>query len=207
MAVALWIRCWPADLAVLRAQLEANKQGLIAAFHYHPPITLIWLKYCWNGCKTASHPSSALWYHVKNIMVYYLFTWKAWLAIKNEPDGPDVSRSRTNWRQKPSLAICFTVGVQILNLLHFYRYMYFFSFFFFFFGQYLFILFFCKSYIYMYLWKYHSKCHKTNYCITAQLSIISWSVYEFMSCKVQLILPADNDVTIPCHWLPHEKGF
>ena len=29
------------------------------AFHYHPPIVLIRLKYCWNGRKTASH--SSIW--------------------------------------------------------------------------------------------------------------------------------------------------
>ena len=29
---------------------------LHTAFHYHPPIVLIWLKHCWKGYKIASHP-------------------------------------------------------------------------------------------------------------------------------------------------------
>ena len=29
---------------------------LHTAFHYHPNVVLIWLKYCWKGRKIASHP-------------------------------------------------------------------------------------------------------------------------------------------------------
>ena len=34
-----------------------NKVPLHTAFHYQPPIVLIWLKYCWKGRKISCHPS------------------------------------------------------------------------------------------------------------------------------------------------------
>ena len=62
-AVAQCVKCWPADLAVpefeplWRWNLLIRKWGCIAqTFHYHLPIILVWLKYCWNGCKIANHP-------------------------------------------------------------------------------------------------------------------------------------------------------
>ena len=35
-----------------------NKVPLHIAFHYHPTVILIWLKYCWNGHKIIIHPSN-----------------------------------------------------------------------------------------------------------------------------------------------------
>ena len=34
-----------------------NSASLHRAFHIYPSIVLIWLKYCWKGCKTLIHPS------------------------------------------------------------------------------------------------------------------------------------------------------
>ena len=62
--VAQWVKRWPTDLAVpssipARGEIFSTVNGvpLHTAFHYHLPIVLIWLKYCWKGRKIASHPS------------------------------------------------------------------------------------------------------------------------------------------------------
>ena len=62
--VAQWVKRWPTDLAVPGSILArgeifptVNGVSLHTAFHYHPPIVLIWLKHCWKGRKIASHPS------------------------------------------------------------------------------------------------------------------------------------------------------
>ena len=62
--VAQWVEPWPTDIAVpVWALPEAEIFSVIkdvtlhTAFHYHLPIMLIWLKYCWKGCKITSHPS------------------------------------------------------------------------------------------------------------------------------------------------------
>ena len=60
--VAHWVKCSPTDLVVPSsspAQDEifstVNRVPLHTAFHYHPPIVLIWLKYCWKERKIANH--------------------------------------------------------------------------------------------------------------------------------------------------------
>ena len=62
--VAQWVMCWPTDLAIpssspARGEIfsTVNEVSVHIAFHYHPRIVLIWLKYCWKGRKIASHPS------------------------------------------------------------------------------------------------------------------------------------------------------
>ena len=62
--VAQWVKWWPTDLEVPGSSptrgeifLTINGVPLHTAFHYHPPIVLLWLKYCWKGLKVASHPS------------------------------------------------------------------------------------------------------------------------------------------------------
>ena len=65
--VAQWVKRWPTDLAVLslipaRGKIfsTVNEIPLHTAFHYHPPIVLIWLEYCWKGRKdrkSSIHPS------------------------------------------------------------------------------------------------------------------------------------------------------
>ena len=62
--VAQWVKRWPTDLAVpssipARGEIFSTVDGvpLHTAFHYHPSIVLIWLKYCWKGRKITNHPS------------------------------------------------------------------------------------------------------------------------------------------------------
>ena len=62
--VAQWVKRWPTDLAVpssipARGEIFSTVNGvpLHTAFHYHPSIVLIWLKYCWKGRKITNHPS------------------------------------------------------------------------------------------------------------------------------------------------------
>ena len=62
--VAHWLKRWPNDLAVPGSSLppgelfsNVNWIPLHIAFHYHPPIVLIWLKYHRKGRKIASHPA------------------------------------------------------------------------------------------------------------------------------------------------------
>ena len=58
---AQWVKHWPTDLAVpgwspAPGEIFSSAVGvsLHTAFHYHPPIVLIWLKYCWKGHKISS---------------------------------------------------------------------------------------------------------------------------------------------------------
>ena len=64
--VAQWVKRWPFDLAVpssspARGEIFLTVNGVPShtAFHYHPPIVLI---YCWKGIKIASQPSIHLFY-------------------------------------------------------------------------------------------------------------------------------------------------
>ena len=59
-----WVKRWPSNLAVAGSSPAGggvlsivNGVPLHTAFHCHPDIVLIWLKYCWKGRKIASHPS------------------------------------------------------------------------------------------------------------------------------------------------------
>ena len=56
---SLWVKHWPTDLAVPSSKIFSaiNWVPLHTAFHIHSLIVLIWLKYCWKGCKIANHPS------------------------------------------------------------------------------------------------------------------------------------------------------
>ena len=47
-----------------------NCASLHRAFHVHPSIVSKWLKYCWKGCKTLTHPSI---HH--NYSAPYQHTW------------------------------------------------------------------------------------------------------------------------------------
>ena len=65
--VAQWVKRWATDLAVPGSSpawgeifSTINGDPLHTAFHNHTPIVLIWLEYCWKGCKIASHPSTYL---------------------------------------------------------------------------------------------------------------------------------------------------
>ena len=58
------VKCWPTDLVVLSLSSArgivfptVNGVPLHAAFQYQLLIILIWLKYCWKGCKIARRPS------------------------------------------------------------------------------------------------------------------------------------------------------
>ena len=54
---AQWLR-FQARFPLLAEIVSAvNGISLHTTFHYHLPIVLIWLKYCWTGRKIASQPS------------------------------------------------------------------------------------------------------------------------------------------------------
>ena len=53
------VKRWPTDLVVPSSSLAQgkifstiNRAPLHTAFHYHPPIIQIWLKYCWKDVKS-----------------------------------------------------------------------------------------------------------------------------------------------------------
>ena len=61
--VAQWVKRWPTGLAIPGPSpawgeifLVVNGVPLHTAFHYHPPIFLIWLENYWKGRKFAPHP-------------------------------------------------------------------------------------------------------------------------------------------------------
>ena len=76
--VAQWVKRWPADLDVSGLSLEAgifsivNGVPLHTAFHYHPPNVLIWMKYCLNGRKIASHPSILAAYLCLHVLCFHI---------------------------------------------------------------------------------------------------------------------------------------
>ena len=92
--VAQWVKRLPTDLAVpgsstARGEIFStiNCDPFHTAFHYHPPVVLIWLKYCWKGRKIESHPSiycmaTKMILHLldnglNNCSTLYYFAWVA----------------------------------------------------------------------------------------------------------------------------------
>ena len=73
---------WPTSffsgpcLILTRGEIYSTVNGvpLHTAFHYHPNIVLIWLKYCWKGRKIASHPSIHTSFLRSSIKSYWLIT-------------------------------------------------------------------------------------------------------------------------------------
>ena len=77
--VAHWVKGWPIDQAVPSSSPALGKifstingVPLHTAYCYHMPNLLIWLKYCWKGCKISNHPS---------IVLHYEITTKKWNGL------------------------------------------------------------------------------------------------------------------------------
>ena len=87
--VAQWVKRWPTDLAVpswipARGKIFSTVNGvpLHTSFHYHLPVVLIWLKYCWKGRSTYSmgfgcpHPGMGERWNQKKLASQISLQWR-----------------------------------------------------------------------------------------------------------------------------------
>ena len=89
-SIIQWAKRWPSDLTVAssspaRGEIFSAVNGvpLHTSFHCHPPIVLMWLKYCCKGRKIADHPPihqpsfKNQFVMCLNLMIYYRRAWHA----------------------------------------------------------------------------------------------------------------------------------
>ena len=97
VSVARWVNGWPTDLAVAslgpaRGEICSTVNGvpLHTAFQYHPPIVLIWLKYCWKERKFANYPPINWAFQVSQFWEWNTFYIKKCFSlriVKHEAPG------------------------------------------------------------------------------------------------------------------------